>query len=133
MEIELRRKWKTENSTIGELFINGVHECYTLEDRERPEKSKKGFGKTAIPIGRYEIVINYSNAFKTYLPLLLNVKGFLGIRIHPGNTEHDTLGCILVGSRKAENQIMNSRLAFNDLFKKLKEATKKEKIDITVK
>ena len=133
MEIELRRKWKTENSTIGELFINGVYECYTLEDKERPEKAKKVFGKTAIPVGRYEIVINYSNAFKTFLPLLLNVKGFLGIRIHSGNTEHDTLGCILVGSRKAENQIMNSRLAFNDLFKKLTIAAKKEKIYITVK
>ena len=133
MEIELRRKWKTENSKIGELFINGVYECYTLEDKERPEKAKKVFGKTAIPLGRYEIVINYSNAFKTFLPLLLNVKGFLGIRIHTGNNEHDTLGCILVGSRKAENQISNSRVAFRDLFKKMTIAAKKEKIYITVK
>lgn len=133
MEIELRRKWKTENSTIGELFINGVYECYTLEDKERPEKAKKVFGKTAIPIGRYEIVINYSNAFKTFLPLLLNVKGFLGIRIHTGNNEHDTLGCILVGSRKAENKILNSRAASRDLFKKMTTAAKREKIYITVK
>lgn len=133
MEIVVARKWKTEKSSIGEMTVDGVFECYTLEDKERLLKSRKVFGATAIPLGRYEVIINWSNAFKCYLPLLLNVKGYQGVRIHWGNTDKDTLGCILVGSRKVENMILNSKLAFADFFKKLQVAAKKEKIFITIK
>jgi hypothetical protein len=66
------------------------------------------------------------------MPLLLKVKGFDGIRIHTGNTAKDTLGCILVGKSRSENQIGNSRIAYANLFEKLKKASKKEKIFITI-
>lgn len=129
MELFLKRLHKTEKSTIGELKINNIFACYTLEDVERKEKIA---GQTAIPKGRYEIAITYSNRFKKFMPLLLNVPKFSGIRIHAGNTAKDTLGCILVGKNRSENQISNSRLAYESLFDRLKNASKKEKIFITI-
>lgn len=141
MEIELIRKTFTETSTIGEIRINGMFECYSLEDKDRglvksmplsEIKQKKIYAKTAIPEGRYQVVITYSNRFKKYLPLLINVPGFEGIRIHPGNTAADTEGCLLCGTEKGKNVIINSRAAFNKLFSKLKAVEKKEKIYITI-
>jgi hypothetical protein len=97
VELRLTRKEFTDRSTIGELHVNGVFECFTLEDTVRPVKIK---GETAIPEGRYEVVVNFSERFQRPLPLLLNVPNFEGVRIHPGNTDKDTEGCILVGWTK---------------------------------
>ena len=130
MEITLIRNQKTAKSTIGDLAINGNFECFILEDIEREEKIK---GKTAIPVGRYEIVLTYSNRFKKVLPLLLKVPNFEGIRIHSGNTAKDTEGCLLTGKNKAVDMVGNSRMAFESLFAKLKIAAAKEKIFITIK
>jgi len=126
MELLLKRKWKTDNETIGELYVNGKFECYTLEDVERVVKIKN---ETAIPKGKYKLIITYSNRFKRNLPLLLNVPNFEGIRIHSGNTNHDTQGCILVGKTRGTNFIGNSRKAFNSLFLKLQ---KEKEITITI-
>ena len=130
MELTLNRTIKTEVSTIGELFVNGIKECFTLEDVER--NGLKVYGKTAIPKGRYEVVVTFSNRFQKLLPLLLNVPNFEGIRIHPGNKAEDTEGCLLVGVLKDKNFIGQSKLAFNQLFKKLVNANKKEKIFINI-
>ena len=119
MKIIVKRLHRTENSTIGELSIDGKFECYTLEDVERKEKIKS---ETAIPIGTYKVEITLSNRFKRLLPILLNVPSFEGIRIHSGNNNHDTEGCILVGTTRSEDFIGNSRVAFNKLFKKMQEA-----------
>jgi len=116
MKIEIKRLYRTENSTIGELTIDGKFECYTLEDKERDVKIKS---ETAISKGTYKVIINRSNRFKKLLPLLLNVPNFEGVRIHPGNTNHDTEGCILIGTTKGKDFIGNSRIAFNRLFKKM--------------
>lgn len=129
MELKLKRLHFTKKSTIGELYINGKFECYTLEDVERKEKV---YGETAIDKGTYQVVVTYSNAFKQMMPLLLNVPKFKGIRIHSGNTAKNTLGCILVGQTKSVDFIGNSRLAYKSLFSKIKEASKKEKIYITI-
>ena len=116
MKIEVKRLYKTENSTIGELTIDGKFECYTLEDKERDVKIK---GETAISKGTYKVIINQSNRFKKLLPLLLNVPNFEGVRIHPGNSNHDTEGCILVGQSISKDYISKSRKAFEKLFKKM--------------
>jgi len=116
MIIEIKRLYKTKTSTIGELSINGVWECYTLEDVERDVKIK---GETAIPKGKYKVIINQSNRFKRLLPLLLNVPNFEGVRIHAGNTNHDTEGCILVGKTRSNDFIGKSRKAFDSLFEKM--------------
>ena len=117
MKIQIKRLHKTENSTIGEMTIDGKWECYTLEDVERDVKIKS---ETAIPKGTYKVIINQSNRFKKLLPLLLNVSNFEGVRIHPGNTNHDTEGCILVGRTKSKDFIGQSRKAFESLFAKMK-------------
>jgi len=126
MEIKIKRLHRTEHSTIGELSIDGVFECFTLEDKEREVKIK---GETAIAKGTYQVIINRSNRFKKLLPLLLNVPNFEGIRIHSGNSNHDTEGCILVGRTRSQDFIGQSRKAFDRLFKKMQKA---ENITITI-
>jgi hypothetical protein len=119
MQITVKRLYKTDTSTIGELLIDGMFECFTLEDAEREVKIK---GETAIPKGTYKVIINESNRFKRLLPLLLNVPNFEGVRIHSGNSNHDTEGCILVGQTRNKNYIGQSRKAFDKLFKKMQAA-----------
>lgn len=116
MVITIKRLYKTDTSTIGELLINGIFECFTLEDTERKVKIK---GETAIPKGTYKVIINESNRFKRLLPLLIDVPDFEGVRIHSGNSNHDTEGCILVGKTRNKNYIGQSRKAFDKLFKKM--------------
>lgn len=119
MVITIKRLYKTETSVIGELLVNGVWECFTLEDAERAIKIK---GETAIPKGTYRVIINESYRFKKLLPLLINVPNFEGVRIHSGNSNHDTEGCILVGQTRNKNYIGQSRKAFEKLFKKMQAA-----------
>ena len=142
MEILLQRVAKRDKYTIGKLYINDQYFCDTLEDTDRgltqsmteqQIKSKKVYGETAIPTGTYRIIISYSNRFKKQMPLLLNVPGFSGIRIHTGNTEKDSLGCILVGKNKAVGKVLESRDTYNKLFSILQKADKKETIKITIK
>jgi hypothetical protein len=76
-----------------------------LEDTVR---EKKIAGKTAIPEGTYQVIVNRSPKFKRDLPLLLDVPNFEGIRIHRGNTVKDTSGCILVGENKVKGKVINS-------------------------
>jgi len=129
MEIVLNRNTKTDKSTIGDLSINGKFECFTLEDVER---DKKVYGKTAIPKGRYEVTLTMSNRFKKVLPLINNVPGFEGIRIHSGNTAEHTEGCVLLGITKSTDFVGNSKMAMSRLMTKLEAAAKKEKIFITI-
>jgi hypothetical protein len=126
MLITVKRLYKTDTCVIGELLVDGLFECFTLEDPEREVKIK---GETAIPKGTYKVIINESNRFKRQLPLLLNVPNFEGVRIHSGNTNHDTEGCILVGQSRNKNYIGQSRKAFDKLFKKMQKA---EDITITI-
>lgn len=126
MKIEIKRLHKTENSTIGELTVDGVWECYTLEDKERLVKIK---GETAISKGTYKVIINKSNRFKRLLPLLIDVPSFEGVRIHSGNSNHDTEGCILVGLTRSNDYIGKSRKAFDKLFAKMQKA---KEITITI-
>lgn len=127
----LKRKWFTEKSTIGELFLDNsqTRECYTLEDCVR---DKKIDGKTAIPNGEYEMVISYSNKFKKLLPLLLQVPNYNGVRLHSGNSEADTEGCILVGLTKGDDYIFESRRAFASLFYTIQKSMNSGKVYISI-
>ena len=95
MEIVVVRFHKKEKYTIGKMYINGTYFCDTLEDTDRGLTQEmnldiidktKVYGKTAIPTGRYRVDLTKSKKFGRVLPLLYNVKGFEGIRIHRGNT-----------------------------------------------
>ena len=139
MNLHLTRTNFTDKSTIGELTIDGQFFGFILEDRERGLRSSmtvselmaiKVFGQTAIPTGRYEVIISFSARFKRQLPLLLNVPAFAGIRIHNGNFNKDTEGCLLVGQTKGPQADMvgNSKAALAELMPILTKAAKKEKI-----
>ena len=122
MDIRLRRFEFGTNYTIGKLYVDDVYFCFTLEDKVR-EPGVKVDGQTAIPYGTYPVIIDYSTHFNMDLPHVLNVPGFEGIRIHTGNTDADTEGCILVGTTWAGKDFVgNSKFAFEPLFEKLKAA-----------
>ena len=129
MELKVIRETFTDESTIGKLFINGVFHCFTLEDKVRENKIQN---VTAIPKGRYEVIINFSNRFQQQMPLLLNVPNFEGVRIHWGNFAKDTDGCILLGTTKSVNMIGNSRTAYAKFMAVLNKVSKTEKIFITI-
>ena len=116
--------------TMGKLSIDGVFFCHTLEDVVRSVKIK---GMTAIPAGIYEVIINNSGRFGRPMPLLLDVPGYAGVRIHVGNSAKDTEGCILVGYEKGKDAIYKSKNAYADLFERLKKAmNENEKVTIEI-
>lgn len=142
MKIVLKRIAKRDSYTIGRLYIDGVKFCDTLEDKDRgltqsmsieDIKSKKVYGKTAIPTGTYTVSFNYSNKFRKQLPLLNGVKGYAGVRIHSGNTANDTLGCILLGENKEVGKVLNSRITCNKFYTLVKNAIAKgDNVTITI-
>lgn len=142
MELVLKRKWKKENYTIGELYIDNVFFSNTLEDTDRGMRQDAAYaankrlkvpGKTAIPTGRYQLTLGVqSPRFKLkaayqfcngYLPRLLNVPCFDGVLIHIGNYPEDTEGCILVGRNTVKGAVMESTETFKKLYSKLKSAS----------
>lgn len=149
MEILIDRKWKRDGYTIGTLSIDGKrlgdskHYCCTLEDTDRGLDANMSLNKimfmkkphvTAIPTGRYQVTITYSSRFKRQLPLVNNVLGYSGVRIHSGNTAEDTDGCILVGENTSKGRVNNSRHWFVIVMEKIQEAIgRKEKVMMTIK
>jgi hypothetical protein len=139
MMLKLVREKSRGDATLGRLFVNNVFQCYTLEDVVREVKGKpvsawKLARKTAIPSGSYTVTLNMSNRFKRVMPLLLEVPGFAGVRIHAGNSAADTEGCLIVGaSRVGYSRVGQSRLAYDRLMALLTAATsRKEKLVIEV-
>jgi len=142
MRLKIDRRWKKETYTIGRLYVDGVLFCNTLEDKDRGLTrydslstiySEKVYGETAIPTGTYAVAMNVVSpkyaAVKWYkdlcggrMPRLVNVPGFDGILIHPGNTALDTLGCVLVGKNTQVGRLTSSKDTFKALYKKMKEA-----------
>ena len=98
MEIILKRTARRKNYTLGRLEIDGKKFCDTLEPTWRDigwgRPGRKVKGRTAIPEGRYPVVITWSERQEQWLPLLLHVPQFDGVRIAAGNTEADTQGDI---------------------------------------
>lgn len=130
MELVLRRKFKGTQYTIGDLSINGVLFCNVIEDVVRPN-GVKVYGETAIPYGTYQVVMRYSPKYQKVLPLLLDVPNFTGIRIHSGNTQLDSLGCLIVGENKVKGRVINSRKTMEKLLKQF-DLHKGEKHTITI-
>lgn len=139
MNLILVRKKFYKDSTIGTLSIGDKPFCSVCEDTDRGLYSnlpgtlqKKIQGQTAIPYGTYEVKITYSQRFKKKLPLLLNVPGYEGVRIHPGNTHKDTEGCLLPGEDAGNGTVKNSRVCFNKLMEVITKALESDKVFITI-
>ncbi len=118
MELKLTRDICGETCTEGILTVDGEFAAWTLEDVVRAPNEKIP-GETAIPDGRYRVIVNNSPRFGRDLPLLLDVPNFEGIRIHSGNTAKDTEGCILVGRKRVPGAVQESRAAFDPLFSQI--------------
>lgn len=135
MTLHVFREPSEDGATFGALFVDGHFECLTLEDeiREQPGVTVAAWkvpGQTAIPARTYPVQITPSRRFKRLLPILLNVPGFEGIRIHPGNAIADTHGCLLVGRTRTDGRVGESRLAFEHLFAQMLHAP--DAITITI-
>lgn len=128
IKLNLKRIANLPTYTIGRLFINGEYFCDTLEDKDRDLYQiqnissilkTKVYGQTAIPKGTYKVVTNivspkfkkrsWAKPYGGCVPRLQNVPGFEGILIHPGNSDKDTYGCILVGQNKQVGKVLNSQ------------------------
>lgn len=150
MKILVDRKYKKEDYTISNLYIDGVWFCNVIEDTDRHLKqtdslatiqAKKVYAKTAIPSGTYKVTLDFVSpkfSKKTYyknfcggkLPRLCNIPGFEGILIHIGNDQTDSAGCLIVGENKVKGKVINSKATFEKLYKKL--LTDKNNITIEI-
>jgi hypothetical protein len=140
-EITLHRFAKKEIYTIGHMGWNGVRLCDTMEDPDRGLRQDmpleeihrlKKPGITAIPAGRYKVILTMSARFKRLLPLLVDVPGFEGVRIHAGNTPGDTEGCILPGENKVKGGVINSRVYEEEIVRRMRALPEGEETWITV-
>ena len=134
MEVTIWRKYRRQGFTISRLYIDGKIFCHILEDEDRglmqgmsvAEIARiKVAGRTAIPVGDYKIILQWSPRFRKVLPTILNVKGYSGVRMHAGNTSKNTDGCPLFGDADEDNirdWVSNSRKRFNEFFQTLKTA-----------
>jgi hypothetical protein len=143
MELEVKRKLRQAKDTIGDYFINGNWFSNTLEDFDRGLTDDmtvdqimaiKVPNETAIPTGRYELIMDYSDRFGCIMPHITNVKGFVGIRQHVGNTDKDVEGCQAVGIYNGqEDFISDSQTTFDMLMDIFGRAVQRqERIFITI-
>ena len=119
MNFVVQRQKQDDTATTGELLINGVHYCFTLE----PAKP--------IPAGTYDLIIDWSVRFGRLMPHVLNVPGYTGIRIHWGNWAINTEGCTLVGETQGDDFIGQSVAEFDQLFRMIQEAVAEGPTTIT--
>jgi hypothetical protein len=120
MELTVLRNRFKPDYTAGQLYIDGTYFCFTLEDEVRDVKVK---GETAIPEGYYDVTFEDSPHFGPQTLTINKVPNFSQIRIHSGNTEKDTDGCILVGWRINSSGVIvpgTSRSCLLELKKQVK-------------
>ena len=145
MELLLKRVARKPAYTIGKLSINGVYFCDTCEDRDRLYfGEKKVQSETAVPCGRYEVLLNnysprfgakepYKSVCNGCVPLINNVPQFSGVRIHVGNTAANTEGCVLVGINKEVGKVLDSRNTFIRLMNRYLTPARQRKEKVYIK
>ena len=140
MHLTVQRHTLTARSTISVLSIDGIPTCSILEDPVRLT-GPKVWGDTAIPAGTYGVIVNQSTRFSAkaghpvFLPLLLNVPGYEGVRIHCGNSPVDTEGCLLVGvySKLQPDWVSTSQVTFGKVFPLIQAALNRgEAVTLTI-
>jgi len=117
VQLTVHRIWFSPLSTQGQLDIDGIFQCYTLE----PPKGPSYAAPFCIPLGTYPVRMGWSNHFQRIVPHILDVPGREYIEIHPGNFPRNTEGCLCVGDTKHRDIIGNSDLAFDELMSELRQ------------
>ena len=105
MTIKLVRYDSYSYGTFGRLYVPVGDSFVTFQTLEP--------SKPIISSGTYPVTFTYSPKFGRNLPLINNVVGHSGVRIHSGNTKSDTIGCILIGSDREKNHLIASRIALS--------------------
>lgn len=133
-----------ENSTLSEVFVDGVFCCYGLEDRVRDVKI---WGATAIPAGTYKLGLRklgamharYARRFPTFhqgMIEILDIPDYKYVYIHIGNNFGDTAGCLLVGDAytyiEEDFELRKSKIAYSRLYKLIIEAVKRGEAELTI-
>lgn len=113
--ITVERDTFTDNSTEGEMLIDGAFECFTLEPRRRQDLGKP----FCTPAGVYLYVVQRSRHFQRDVICIENVPGFDAIEVHPGNFPKDTHGCTCVGSTRGVDFVGHSDAEFDALLAKI--------------
>lgn len=131
MELLLQREPSSDGATIGRFFVNGTFFGFSCEDVTRAPGVKIP-GETAIPPGRYRVLVNMSQRFGRPLPYIVGVQNFTGVRIHPGNSSKDTAGCILIGLARTPNTVLSSNAAMDRLLPRIQRALQSEDVFITI-
>ena len=133
MKLQVVRTQFGKDATNGLLFVNGVFECYTLEDQYQ---AVKVMHETCIPEGTYDIKFRTVGGFhekykKKYgnshygMLHLQDVPNFTYILIHAGNSDEDTSGCLIVGETQQDLDLSDdgfighSGVAYSKLYKKV--------------
>ena len=91
--IRLTRISREGKAVRGIMRVNG-RDIATLENADY-----------IIPVGTYPVLVTFSPRFKRMLPLIGNVPGRSGIRIHGGSKPEHSKGCVLVSARDKERII----------------------------
>lgn len=141
MELKIVRSEFQDDRTLGKLYINDSLFCNTLEDTDRgltKDTAKetirriKVAKKTCIPYGRYRVILSYSTKLKRYLPLILDVPEYRGIRIHKGSSPEWSSGCPLVGMGRKGSKLTKIVEAEEQLIKILDGVNHSQAIYITI-
>ena len=111
-QLLLKRKIRTSEAIIGDLTVNGVFECFILENKHK-----------AIEAGKYLVTLTYSPRFKRFLPLINGVPNRMGIRLHAANYPEELEGCLAPGTHHENDFVGNSRAAMQALYTKLQRET----------
>ena len=151
MKLKIWRKWPRKGYCIGIFYISGKKLSEVLEDEDRglvqtmptgKINQIKVYGRTAIPKGTYKVVLSVSPKFKDrpwakkwggLVPEIRDVKGWTGVRIHPGTDASSTSGCPIVGDNLKVGKVLNSTKRYYELMDKLVPAWKSgEEITIEI-
>ena len=141
MLLTVNRFTSDSEATLSTVSIDGVFECFGLEDEHRIDKVP---GETRIPSGFYSVRLrtvggfhaNYSDRFAGIhqgMLQVMDVPGFEFILIHVGNTDEDTAGCLLVGCNANTSQglsVGSSVKAYKRLYSRVIEAAKANQLTI---
>ena len=143
MKLQVIRHQFGKDATNGLLFIDGVFECYTLEDEYRDVKVKH---ETCIPEGTYEIKLRneggfsnrylgkYGEEFHKGMLHVQNVPGFEWILVHQGNTDEHTSGCLIIGDTQQDLDVNfngfvgSSKVAYKKMYPKVRDALLNDEI-----